>query len=289
MTDELIQPVQRGQALVDDIRAAEVNRGFAVWWLGQSGFLIKTPGGVLLFDPYLSDALTVKYAQTDKPHVRLSELVVEPGRLEMVDVVTSSHNHTDHLDAATLNPLREACEDLTIVVPSANRAFAADRLEMNAQDLEALDAGESETFGAFTLHAVASAHNELDRDDRGRHRYLGFVAEFDAGGRRCYVYHSGDTLRHDRLAETLKQWPIDLALLPINGNKPERRVAGNLCGSEAAQLASDIDAKLVLPCHYDLFAFNTASPDRFVATCESLGQPYRVPRLGERVEIDVHA
>ena len=285
MTDKLIQPVQSGQAVVDDIRTADVSSGFAVWWLGQSGFLIKTSSGVLLFDPYLSDSLTKKYAETDKPHVRLSELVVEPGLLDMVDVVTSSHNHTDHLDAFTLNPLREANESLVILVPEANRAFAADRLQMNADEVAVLDAGQSATFGAFTLHAVPAAHNDLDTDDQGRHKYLGFVAEFEAGGRRCFVYHSGDTLRYEGMAETLKQWPIDLALLPINGNKPERRVAGNLFGDEAAQLAKDIGADLVLPCHYDLFAFNTASPDLFTETCESLGQPYRVPKLGERVDI----
>ncbi|MGB1123904.1 MAG: MBL fold metallo-hydrolase [Phycisphaeraceae bacterium] len=285
MTDKLIQPVQSGQAVVDDIRTADVSSGFAVWWLGQSGFLIKTSSGVLLFDPYLSDSLTKKYAETDKPHVRLSELVVEPGLLDMVDVVTSSHNHTDHLDAFTLNPLREANESLVILVPEANRAFAADRLQMNADEVVVLDAGQSATFGAFTLHAVPAAHNDLDTDDQGRHKYLGFVAEFEAGGRRCFVYHSGDTLRYEGMAETLKQWPIDLALLPINGNKPERRVAGNLFGDEAAQLAKDIGADLVLPCHYDLFAFNTASPDLFAETCESLGQPYRVPKLGERVDI----
>ena len=82
---------------------------------------------------------------------------------------------------------------------------------------------------------------------------------------------------------------IDLALHPINGNKPERRVAGNLFGDEAAQLAKDIGAGLVLPHHYDLFEFNTASPELFVHTCESLGQPYRVPKLGERVDITIQA
>jgi L-ascorbate metabolism protein UlaG (beta-lactamase superfamily) len=277
--------VQQGDAVVDDIRTADVGKGFAVWWLGQSGFLIKAPGGVLLFDPYLSDSLTKKYAETDKPHVRLSELVVDPNLLDMVDVVTSSHNHTDHLDAFTLNPLRGANASMTIVVPEANRGFAADRLGIQADELAVLNAGQSAVFGAFTLHAVPAAHNKLDTDDLGRHKYLGFVAEFDAGGRRCFVYHSGDTLRYDGMAETLKQWPIDLALLPINGNKPERRVAGNLFGDEAAQLAKDINAGLVLPCHYDLFAFNTATPDLFVETCQKLGQPCQVPKLGERVDI----
>ena len=75
---------------------------------------------------------------------------------------------------------------------------------------------------------------------------------------------------------------VDLALLPINGDVPERRVAGNLDGREAATLAKEIGARLVIPCHYDMFKFNTASPDLFVATARELGQPYRVLRCGER-------
>ena len=43
-----------------------------------------------------------------------------------------------------------------------------------------------------------------------------------------------------------------------------------------------IGAKLVIPCHYDMFEFNTATPDEFVAECQRLGQPYRVLKLGER-------
>ena len=75
---------------------------------------------------------------------------------------------------------------------------------------------------------------------------------------------------------------MDLALLPINGRAPERRVPGNFTGPEAARLAHDIGARLVVPCHYDMFEFNTASPEAFVAEARRLGQPHRVLRAGER-------
>ena len=72
---------------------------FHLWWLGQSGFLLQWNGKRVLIDPYLSDSLTKKYSTTDKPHTRMSELVVKPALLKNILVVTSSHNHTDHLDA----------------------------------------------------------------------------------------------------------------------------------------------------------------------------------------------
>jgi L-ascorbate metabolism protein UlaG (beta-lactamase superfamily) len=55
-----------------------------------------------------------------------------------------------------------------------------------------------------------------------------------------------------------------------------------LSGVEAARLAKEVGISIVIPCHFDMFEFNTASPDEFVRTCEKLGQRYRVLRSGER-------
>ena len=104
----MITPKLAHDALLQDIRNSSAEDHFSVWWLGQSGFLIKWQNSFLLFDPYLSDSLTRKYADTDKPHVRMTELAIDPNRLDFVDVVTSSHNHTDHLDGETLTALRSA-------------------------------------------------------------------------------------------------------------------------------------------------------------------------------------
>jgi L-ascorbate metabolism protein UlaG (beta-lactamase superfamily) len=128
---------------------------------------------------------------------------------------------------------------------------------------------------------VPAAHETVDRDSDGRHTYLGYVIE--AGPWR--VYHSGDTVRYDGMVEWLSPWRVDVALLPINGALPERRVAGNLSGPEAARLAHDIGAGLVVPCHYHLFEFNTAEPDEFIAEANRLKQPHRVLQLGERLSL----
>ncbi len=247
-------------------------------WLGQSGFLVQWQGRHLLLDPYLSDSLTKKYATTDKPHVRMTERVIAPDRLDFIDVVTSSHNHTDHLDAETLTPLMAVNQNLTIVVPAANQDFAAQRLDTDRGRLTPIDVGSSVEMHGFRLTGVPAAHEELDRDDQGRYHYLGLIVECGS----WKIYHSGDTILYPGMAETLRQWQIDVAILPINGSKPERRVAGNLDGAEAATLAREIGAKLVIPCHFEMFEFNTASPDLFIQTCEALGQPYQVLRSGER-------
>lgn len=272
-------------ALADDAFLADVARGrsqadgFRLWWLGQSGFLVQCQGRHLLLDPYLSDSLTAKYAGTDKPHVRMTRRVVAPERLDFVDVVTSSHNHTDHLDGETLRPLREANPRLAFVIPEANRAFVAERLGCDPEWPIGLDEGGEIEIAGFRIAAVPAAHEEIERDAEGRCRHLGYVVRF--GG--FALYHPGDCVLYEGLVGQVLPYAVDLALLPINGRAPERRVPGNFTGLEAAWLSAAIGARLVVPCHYEMFEFNTASPEAFVAEASRLRQPHRVLRAGERL------
>lgn len=278
----LIPAFQKDTLLIEDIlQTIHQKDGFRIWWLGQSGFLIQWRGKHLLFDPYLSDSLSVKYANTDKPHVRMSELVVKPALLTMIDVVTSSHNHTDHLDAETLLPIFKANPSIQFIIPEANRAFICDRLKCDLAWPLGLNDGQSTSVAGFKIHGIPAAHNALDRDEAGYCKYLGFVAEF--GGYR--IYHSGDTLWYEGIVEILKPFAVDVAFLPINGNKPERRVAGNLNAEEAARLGKEIGAKLVVPHHYNLFEFNTADPHEFEKYAQDYDIPYKVLRIGEGIKI----
>lgn len=278
----MIKPALQDDALLADIRSAPKGESrFHVWWLGQSGFLIQWNGRHLLLDPYLSDSLTLKYANTNKPHTRMTELVIAPEKLDFIDLVTSSHNHTDHLDADTLRPLLSRNPGMRLVVPAANLAFAEERIGMAADRLVPLDAADVYRHAGFEIHAIPAAHNELEQDQHSRFKYLGYVVVFGPFA----VYHSGDTLRYPMMHSWLMEWRIDLALLPINGNRPERRVAGNLDGREAAELAREIKARLVVPCHYEQFEFNTASPELFERACKELGQTCKIPRAGERLTV----
>lgn len=276
----MIRPLRSNDALLADIRASADRRdgSFRLWWLGQSGFLLQWQGIHVLLDPYLSDSLTRKYSQTDKPHVRMTELVVDPAQLSFVDIVTSSHNHTDHLDAETLGPILARNPSPKLVVAEANRAFVAERLATDSAIPIGLDERSTIEISGVRFSGVASAHETVERDDQGRARFLGYVLQFGT----WTVYHSGDTIRYPGMAERLRTFGVDVAILPINGRAPERRVPGNLSGREAAQLAKDIDAGLVIPCHFDMFEFNTAPPDEFVLECSRLGQECRVLHCGER-------
>lgn len=280
----LIQPLLSNQALLTNIRQRARQPDddlLRLWWLGQSGYLVQWRGAHLLLDPYLSDSLTHKYANTEKPHIRMTEIPLAPEQLDFIDVVTSSHNHTDHLDGETLIPLLSANPSAAIIVSEANRQFAADRLHVVPQRLSGITLANPITVDPFTFHAVPAAHEALEQDEAGHHKFIGLVVE--AGP--WTLYHSGDTLLYEGMAETLRRWPIDLAILPINGRDPKRGVAGNLSGAQAVQLAREIDARLVIPCHYDMFTFNTVSTDEFVQAAEAQCQAYKILQCGEPFQL----
>jgi L-ascorbate metabolism protein UlaG (beta-lactamase superfamily) len=275
----MIKPILSGDEFLADVAvAATFPDEPHIWWLGQSGFLVQWNGRHLLLDPYLSDSLTTKYSTTDRPHVRMTERVIEPERLTFIDVVACTHNHTDHFDPDTLRPLLAANPNLTLIVPEANRIVSAERLGVSPERFIGIDEEETVEASGFKLTAVPAAHETIERDEHGRLRFVGYII---GGGART-IYHAGDSLVYNGLAERLARERIDVALLPINGRDPARRVPGNMDGREAAALARRIHAREAIPCHYYMFEFNTAPPDEFVAECERLEQNYCVLRSGER-------
>jgi L-ascorbate metabolism protein UlaG (beta-lactamase superfamily) len=259
----VIEPLLADEALLEDVEAARGEPGVHLWWLGQSGYLVQHEGRHLLLDPYLSDSLTRKYADTDTPHVRMTRRVIAPDALPPIDVVTSTHNHTDHLDAETLGPVLE--RGAALVCPAANAAFAEERV--GRAPAFALGFGERVSIAGFELEAVPAAHPEPGPG------YAGYLVR--VGGRT--LYHSGDTMVFDGQAERARG--ADVALLPING------ALGNMDAAAAAGLAHAMGAGVAIPCHYELFEFNTADPADFVRECDRLGQPCHVLRAGERYSL----
>ncbi len=274
----LIPALKKNEDLIAEMDAfLSEKEDFRLWWLGQSGYLLQWNGKRILIDPYLSDSLTKKYAETEKPHIRMSELVVRPGLLRNISVVTSSHNHTDHLDAETLVPVLKNNPDIKFIIPEANCRFVADRVQCDIDFPIGMNDGMSYAVNGFTFIGIPAKHNELARDENGNCKFMGYIIQFGTYS----IYHSGDTLWFEGMVDLLKPFNVDVAILPINGNKPERKVAGNLNSAEAVELGLAINAGYVIPCHYDMFTFNTADVNEFVAEAKGKGQKYKVLLGGE--------
>ncbi|CAA9456724.1 MAG: hypothetical protein AVDCRST_MAG02-2396 [uncultured Rubrobacteraceae bacterium] len=241
---------------MDGLRVGE--RALAFWGLGQVGVAIKGPQGVLYVDPYLtdSDGEGGSLERTFPPPLR-------PDEVTNADAVLLTHDHIDHTDPGTILPLSGASPRARFVVPTTSRDTLVGA-GLDAGRVVVPEIGEPVEVAGATVTAVPSAHTELEYDPERGYPYLGYVIEW--GG--VTVYHAGDTVIYEGLIETLSAWKIDVAFVPINGRdyfRTARNLVGNTDLREAAELAETLDFGLIVPTHYDLFAFNGADPGHFVS------------------------
>lgn len=280
--NSLIQPVQSGAALLNDIESARLELGeVAFWWLGQSGYAIKTASILFFVDLYLSEHLTNKYARTEKPHVRMTAAPLRGADITGAQWLFASHKHSDHLDPGTAPDFMSASPDAKLILPAALTDHAVS-LGISRERLLPTRGDETFQVGPMTVHSIPSAHPELDYDETSGYPFLGFVFQVDG----VTIYHSGDTLAYDGLADRLRPFQPDIVFLPINGTDERRNalhVPPNMSMQDAVELAKSVSAKLLVPHHYDMFTFNTADVAAFESLASSAAQSHRVIHAGEQV------
>lgn len=245
---------------IAEIFSGKPSQSVAIYWLGQAGFVIDGGGKRLVIDPYLSNSLGKKYLGTRFPHERLMAAPVQPGAIKHVDMVLCTHHHTDHMDPESLPDLLTANPNAQLVAPAASKDEALKRADISGERLIALDAGDlSNDRVGIEVTATRAAHETLERDSSGKHKFLGYAIRL-AGHT---IFHSGDTIPFDGQAEEVRNLSADLALFPVNGRDETRQnngVPGNMTVTEAVELARAANIKSVIAHHYGLFAFNTADP-----------------------------
>jgi len=243
-----------GKELIADIEECDLPKGqVALWWMGQEGFVIKLGKTVLYVDVFFS-----------RHPERLIPPLLDAGQACNADLVLGSHDHGDHIDRDAWPALAKASPEAVFVVPELLRVQVAEDLHIPQNRFIGLDDGTSAQIKGVTITGVASAHELLDRDEKtGLYPYLGFVVE----GHGFCLYHAGDTCIYEGLQTKLRQWSLDLMILPINGRDAERLAAGcvgNMTYQEAADLAGALEPGVTIPAHYDMFASNSEDPQLFL-------------------------
>lgn len=247
----------------------------ALQWLGQAGFAVRTGDRLLFIDPYLSDHLARKYRGMARPHDRLFQPPVRAEEVTELDFVLCSHRHSDHMDPGTLPVLALHNPNCRFIVPHAEIATAM-KIGLTVDRLIPVNAGETVRLSNdIELRVLPSAHEQLQVNERGEHHFLGFILRFE--GR--VIYHAGDCVPYDGLADRLRGERIGLALLPVNGRG--KGVPGNFTFTEAVELCRAAVIPRMIPHHFGMFAFNTVDETELAREIASTTTPIcKRPTLG---------
>ena len=201
---------------------------------------------------------------------RLLETPFPPSDARGLDLIAFTHEHGDHMDLEALPDLAKASPNSSFIAPSPCIKLVI-QAGVSGERVIGMQPDQPVTSRGIAVHALPARHALKagdpytfgDEGADGMVRFLGYV--FRAGN--IAVYHAGDTIDYDGLADALRALEVDVALVPINGRDPDREshgIAGNLDPVEAASLAIRSGVDVVIPTHYDMFEANPGYPEELV-------------------------
>lgn len=252
------------------LRAYHVPAGsLTLWWLGQAGYVIKSPGGKLVaIDPYLTNSCRAIGESVGLNFDRLVPSPLTPAEMVGIDLYAMTHSHGDHLDPETLAGYRTAGGQGPYLAP-AETVEKLTALGVSPGEIQMTWPNKVHTLGDLQIRAtfaIPYGHDDLT--------HVGYLVRVQDGPA---VYFTGDTAYHELLTLGVQPHQPDVLVAVVNG------AFRNLAPADAAQLAKELNVKLVIPCHYDLFPDNSLPPQllRTNLLLHGLADRYRELRHGE--------
>lgn len=215
----------------------EIEKGakkMQITYHGHAAVAITTKAGhKLLIDPFF----------TGNPLADISASEAQ------ADYILITHGHADHI--GDMVAIAKRC-DATVIAMVEIAEYAA---SLGVKKTHGMNLGGSFTFPFGRVKMVPAQHSSSLTID-GVARYMGLAAGLVLTIDGQCIYHAGDTNYFSDLRLIGREHLLDVAFLPIGDNF-------TMGPEEALRATADLNARLVVPIHYNTFPVIEQDPESF--------------------------
>lgn len=241
--------------------------GVSLWFLGVTGWAIRTTETTIFIDPYFS-------TERDREYIaRMLPVPMEPQWAEACDAVFCTHDHRDHFWPPSFGPLLEHGGSVHAPPECYENHDVSDVLE---EKQIVAEPGDSYEVGDLTIHV----RDGRDPDADGSVTY---VLEHDEGT----IFHGGDNRPCEAFREVGEEFDVDMGMLSYgttarlldDGDVIHRKLYNDT--QDVIDAANAVEIDRLVPTHWRRWRSIQADP----GALSKAATPWEYPRVIEEVEV----
>lgn len=262
----------------DEVEAADPS-GLTMWYIGGSGFVLRSPEVTVYIDPYFGNGSPPKI-------VRMIPVPLDPADATQCDAVLATHEHLDHMHPPSYRPL---VNHLGADVYATSGCFEEPQYDgvvrVPEERKNVVEAGDSFEIGDLVVH-VRGANDPAAIDE------VSYVVEHDSGT----FFNGGDSRPDEESFSAISdEFDIDVGALAMGsvGNvaapgDPIDRTKWYMDENQIIEAANQLELDRLLPVHHDLWRGVNTDPTVLGHHASSFEYPRIIEHvtIGDRFDVD---